>query len=690
MSDSSTYADFNKPVPVDLHPLDEDEIKAILSEEIANSIGTDDSEIGAQRAENLRYYRAELFGNEQEGRSKVVLSDVRDTVEWIMPSLMRMFAGGKQVVRYEPTGPEPEKEAAAQQATAYINHVFWKDNDGFMVLYDWMKTALIEKNAFVRCSYDERVEPKVETLRELNDDELGMLMDDAQLGVLAHTEYEKEIAGELIRLHDITFKRLEKVGGITIEGIPPEEFMIAERARKLDDTTPFCGIRKRMTFGDLMAMGFQAADLEDLPTDDSVEWSEAALERRPEQGGVPALGTTRADFASREIWVNDCVIRLDEDGDGYAELRRILCAGDEAVEMLSDDYANRNPISSICPMPMPYKFFGDCPADLVKDLQRIRSTLVRQMLDNLYLTNNTRLEVVEAAVEIDDLLNSRPGQIVRTTAPGMVNPIVTQPFGPMAFSMLEFTESMKENRTGVTRYNQGLDASSLNQTATGIMRIMSASQAKIELIARIFAVGMKSLFRNLLREMIEQPTKSRVVRLRGKWVTVDPSSWDADMDVNIEVGLGVGQATERLEHLTRLLELQGQLVERGFADYLVTPENFWNLAKKLCEAMGFDMPELFFQDPEGKKRPEPAPPVQVQVQELRNKVEQLKAQIDASRVQVDGAKEQGLQEFRLAELAANTETERMRIETEKETRLQVARIQAEATKARAADSKKEE
>lgn len=688
MSDSLGFGDLGgEPAGLStITELDQDEIQTILAEEISTAIGCDGSEIAEQRAESLRYYRAEKFGNEQEGRSQVVLSDVRDTVEWIMPSLMRMFSGGQVTVRYEPTGPEKERQEAAEQATAYINHVFEKENNGFMVLYEWFKTALIEKCGFVRCYYDERVEPKIESLRELNDEELVMLMDGEDVKLLEHTSYPDTTDPEGGELHDVTFKRIVRSGQIVVEGIPPEEFMIAERARTLDDKTPFCGIRKKMTISDLISLGFDPAEMEDLPDEDNPEWSMGALERRPEDGNVPGLDNDRTDIASRELWVNDCIIRIDEDGDGYAELRRILCVGSSSVQILTDHYVNRNTFSVLCPSPMPFKFFGDCPADLVKDLQRIRSTLVRQMLDNLYLTNNTRLEVVEAAVEIDDLLNSRPGQIVRTTAPGMINPIVTSPFGPMAFSMLEFSETMKENRTGVTRYNQGLDASTLNQTATGIMRIMSASQAKIDLIGRVFAkTGMLSLFRNMLREMIESPSKKRVVRLRGKWVPVDPASWDAEMDVTIEVGLGVGQATERLEHLQRLLDLQAQLVDKGFGDYLVTPENFWNLSKKLCEAMGFPIPELFFSDPEGKERPEQPPPVEVQVQQLRSKVEEMKLEVEGQQVSITAMKETGLQQFRMAELQTNAELEAKRIETDSTTRLQVAKIQADATKAKAAE-----
>jgi hypothetical protein len=688
VSDSLGFEDLGEEpaVPTTIEALEQDEIQAILGEEISTSIGCDGSEIAEQRAESLRYYRAEKFGNEQEGRSQVVLSDVRDTVEWIMPSLMRMFSGGQVTVRYEPTGPEPERQKAAEQATAYINHVFEKENNGFMVLYEWFKTALIEKCGFVRCYYDERVEPQIETLREVNDEELVMLMDGEEVELLEHSAYPDTTDPEGGELHDVTIKRVVRSGQIVVEGIPPEEFMIAERARTLDDRTPFCGIRKKMTISDLISLGFDPGEMEDLPDEDDPEWSMGALERRPEDGNVPGLESDRVDVASRELWVNDCIIRIDEDGDGYSELRRILCVGSSTVQILTDHYVNRNPFSVLCPSPMPFKFFGDCPADLVKDLQRIRSTLVRQMLDNLYLTNNTRLEVVEAAVEIDDLLNSRPGQIVRTTAPGMINPIVTSPFGPMAFSMLEFSETMKENRTGVTRYNQGLDASTLNQTATGIMRIMSASQAKIDLIGRVFAkTGILSLFKNMLREMIESPSKKRVVRLRGEWVPVDPASWDAEMDVTIEVGLGVGQATERLEHLQRLLDLQAQLVDKGFGDYLVTPENFWNLAKKLCEAMGFAIPELFFQDPEGKERPEQPPPVEVQVQQLRSQIDKMKLEVEGQQVSITAMKETGLQQFRMAELTANTQMEEKRIETDSTTRLQVAKIQADATKAKAAE-----
>ena len=583
-----------------IQPLDEDEVKSIVQDEIANAIGGMGDEVTAQRRKALQYYQGKPFGNEQEGRSSVVLTDVADTIEWILPSLMRIFLGSRDVARFLPN--QQEDEPMADQATEVINHYFRERMGGFMVLHDWFKTALLEKNGIVRAYFEEKIEPQEESYRGLDQQQVEMLLGDESVEPTQFSESEEQ------GLFDIRFVRRKKEGKLKVDGVPPEEFLMARRSATLDDCTPFCAQHKKVTISDLLAMGYDEGKVLDLPMDDSQEFSEGRTERLGDESSFPLNTAERADYASREVWLTHCYIRIDEDGDGFSEGRLITVAGSDQVEILDDQPINHNPFSSITPVPMPYKFFGLSIADLVMDLQLIRSTLLRQMLDNLYLINNARTVVEDGAVEIDDLLKVTPGGVIRAEHVDAVKPMVTAPFPPMAFDMLEYLETVKENRTGITKYNQGLDADSLNQTATGITKIMDAAHTRIELVARIFSeTGLKDLFVKLLKLFTQNPMKEETVRLRGKWVTYDPRNWNAEMDVEVEVGLGVGQANERIQQLQMILQLYQQLQQAGMGGQLVTEDHVYKTLTKLISAMGFKIPEDFFADP-SQNQPEPARP----------------------------------------------------------------------------------
>jgi hypothetical protein len=438
----------------DIRPLTEGEIKAVIQHEIEDALGGLGSQVSEERRKALRYYYGREFGNEVEGRSKVILTDVADTIEWIMPSLMRMFTGGQITGRFIPRSPADE--AAAEQATEYINKVFRDEQRGFQVLHDWFKDALLEKNGIVKTYFEERFEPKVETYKGLSQEGIAMLLQDGRLEPIAFEERADGFtrrdpeSGQEYRVptYDIVTRQRIPVGCIKIDLVPPEEFLIARRTIELNDATAFTGHRKKMTVSDLIALGYPRDIVENLPSDDTPEYSQGRTERLSEDETFPVTTAERTDPASREIWVTECYVRIDEDGDGYAELRKITVVGEQSVTLLDDQEINWQPFSALTPIPMPHKFFGLSIADQVSDLQLIRSTLLRQMLDNMYLVNNGRYEVVEGAVEIDDLLTSRPGGVVRVTAPGMVNPLPTTPFNQTVYQLMDFLENVRQMRTG--------------------------------------------------------------------------------------------------------------------------------------------------------------------------------------------------------------------------------------------------
>ena len=655
----------------DITPLTEGEIKSIIQREIEDSLGGLGSQVSEERRKALRFYYGRDFGNEVEGRSKVILTDVADTIEWIMPSLMRMFTGGQITARY--IARRPDQEEAAEQATEYINKVFRDEQRGFQVLHDWFKDALLEKNGIVKTYYEERLEPKLETYRGLTQEGVGMLLQDGRLEPIAFEETQKNIGTDpqtgqpaMGQFFDLVVRQRISVGEIKIDLVPPEEFLIARRTIELNDRTAFTAHRKKVTVSDLIAFGYPRDIVENLPSDDTPEYSQGRTERLSEDETFPVTTAERTDPASREVWTTECYLRIDEDGDGYAELRKVTVVGEQSITILDDEEINWQPFSSLTPIPMPHKFFGLSIADQVSDLQLIRSTLLRQMLDNMYLVNNGRYEVVEGAVEIDDLLTSRPGGVVRVTAPGMVNPLPTTPFNQSVYTLMDFLENVRQMRTGAGMQNQGLDASTFrNQTATGVSQVMSAAYARVEMIARVFAeTGVKDLFKKLLRVMIESPVKDRVIKLRGKWVDVDPSLWNADMDVEVQVGLGVGQAGERINYLMQMLQVQEQAVIAGLSN-VVTPDNIYRSGLMMAESMQLPNPELYFTDPNGKAPPPPSPDGkdQVKMAETKRRSEDNAKQLalDANKLQVEMAAAKAMAEFRVYEMKEKMELERERI-----------------------------
>jgi hypothetical protein len=588
--------------------MDENTLKGLLSAEIDDALAYIAGSVGPQRRKALDYYLGEPFGNEVEGRSRVVSTDVADTIEWILPSLLKVFTAGDEVVRFEPTGPEDEE--AARQATDYVNWIFQRDNAGFLILYTLFKDALLQKNGVAKIWWEESEEATRQTYLAKSFEEMQLVLADPEVEPIEHSERPGlgVVAGPdgmpveaPTVLHDFTVKRTKQRGAVRVVAVPPEELLIARRARSIEEAS-FVSHRVRRTVSELVAQGHDRALVERL-ADAGEEAADEEIAARAAHDGDDLLADTGLNPAMREVWVTECYIRVDWDGDGIAERRKVTVA-DGAREILDNEPVDAVPFVSLTPIVMPHRFFGLSVADLVMDLQLIKSTILRQILDNLYLSNNGR-HVVSDQVNLDDMLTARPGGIIRLRngalpSQGHVLPLDTPLVAAQAFPMLDYVDTVRENRTGVTRYNQGIDADALNKTASGISQIMSAAQQRLELIARVFAeTGIKDLFRKVLELVCKRQNAPRILRLRNKWVAMDPREWDAGMDMSINVGLGTGNKDQMLAHLQTLLDIQRQAIElQGGADGpIVTLPNVYNTLAKLVENAGLKSADAFFTDP---------------------------------------------------------------------------------------------
>lgn len=691
--------------------IDHDQLVGIIEQQVAQAIGHENGQLSFDRAREFAYYYGLPFGNEVEGESQVISTDVADTVEGILPSILRIFTASDDAVRFDPNGPEDEEQAAQQ--TEVANYIFYRQNNGFLVLYEWFKDALIQKNGVVKYWWEDAKDRAKESYEGLTDGEYQMLLSGDGLAEIQEDKHEtypdeqeaqkraqqlqmlQQVAQQDPRalimlqqlmaqppamLHDVSVTIIRDVSKLCIQCIPPEEFGISAKHPCVSiQDTPFCYHRGRRTISELREDGCPEHLLTNIAADDRVDVSPESLVRNRFMDQQWPSVINPPDPSMREVWVTECFIRIDTDGDGVAELRHIIMPGREIWIDEETDHIN---FAALTPIIMPHRWVGRGVAELVMDVQFQKSTLLRQQFNNLYLTNNPQKAVLSTSggivhANLDDLLTSRPGGILREYMPNAIRHIETPFVAAASFPMIEYLDGVKENRTGLTRYNQGTDADSLNKTARGISLIQSAGQQRLDLIARIFAeTGVKDLMKGIVYMMSKYNTKPLTLKLRNKWVNVNPREWKTMLNMTINVGLGTGNRDVQLAHLMQMHEKQVELMQTG-RGYMVSDENIWNLYKKTTEAMGFKHPELFISDPEKipaeAKKPPPDPTIvkaQMDAQEGQAKLQHAtqKEQLDAKVARYQADVTAATNKY-IAELKAQTDRdlEQMRIRAQAET-----------------------
>ena len=636
--------------------MDTSKLKAILDSEIWSALGFIQSETTAERQQALEYYLRRPYGNEVEGKSQVVTGEVAESVDGALPQLIRIFTSSENIVQFEPV--KEGDEALADQATTYVNHVFYKDNDGFSVLHNWFKDALLEKVGVVKVYWDDETNITKETYKGLTDDELALIMQDPEVEIIS-IDTKDNIDENLnpnshIPTHDVKLRKTIRNGTVRVENVPPEEFIISKRARNIQESS-FCAHRKMMTRSELIAMGFDPKVVEGLATGNALEFSPERIARYTR--GEQPTDMMSQDHSMQLCEVYECYIKVDYNNDGVAELRKIVYA---SSEILSDEDCDYIPFHSICPLPIPHKFFGNSLADRTMDLQLIKSTITRQMLDNLYLTNNYRVGAVEGQVNLDDLLTSTAGGVVRIKNPTALVPLTVQSNAAQSFPMLEYLDNVQAKRTGVSDTQQGLDPNVLqNTTATAVSTMSSAANGKLELIARIFAeTGVKSLFQSIFRLLCKYQKQERTIRITGKYIPFNPREWSEEYGISINVGLGNGSRTDQLSTLQMILGKQEQIISQyGLSNPLVNIKQYRDTLARFVHMAGFKdasgfMNEISPEQAQALSQPQPPQPdsnvqatqilaqVEREKAQLRAQTEQAKLDLERQQMELDNARKQ--------------------------------------------------
>jgi len=671
--------------------MNENALKAQLEAEIDGAIGYLQTETTEQRTRALEYYLRYPFGNEVEGRSQIVTGEVAEVIDGALPQLIRIFTASDDVVRFEPVGPGDEPKA--KQATDYANWVFYKDNRGFAIMHDWFKDALLEKVGIVKAYWDDSFDVIKESYQNLSDEELAMLMSDGTREIIAQETVSTSILDAMgnpaigldgIPLmqtsHSVQTRRKNKIGQVKIVNVPPEEFLISKNARTIQDS-PFTAHRRLIPRSDLVAMGFPSEEVQNLPTYDDLSFSPERVARFSE--GEQPSDQESYDPSMQDVEVYECYVRADMDNDGIAELVQVWYAGSKILEMSETDYI---PFHSICPVPVPHKFYGLSLADKTMDIQLQKSTITRQMLDNLYLTNNARVGAVEGQVNLDDLSTMTPGGIVRMKNPNAVVPMAVQPVAQQAFPMLEYLDQVQAKRTGVSDASQGLDPNILqNVTATAVAAFQNASSGKLELIARIFAeTGLKTLFKGILHLLCKYQDKPRLIRMRGEYVPMDPRMWSNQYDVTISVGLGTGNRQEQMAMLAMILDKQERILQQfGPANPLVSVAQYRDTLGRMIEAAGFKDSATFFKPitPQIDEALSNPPPQQQQIDPaIQAMMMQAQAQVEIDRqkavADLQARREKAAAEIQLAREKAAAELQLKQQEFEAEVQLKAAKLGA--------------
>jgi hypothetical protein len=620
----------------------------------------------------LNYYYGRPLGNEIENRSQVVLPELRDTVEWIIPQLMRVFASSKHIVRFEPETAHDVEQA--QLETAYVNHVLMQDNNGFFLLHDFFKDTLLLRASYVKVYWEDEDKTQVERYTGITEQELPLVLhenDQSSIEVLEQREHKIQVpeGGQPVSVFDLKVRRTTKGGRVCVECVPCEEIRVSPSVRgSLDEKSNFTQHKTNKTRSDLVVEGYDK-DLVYAAQKGTPDWLNIdALARNEVTDQMQITDGDTPDLSMQEVEVRENIMRVDFDGDGIAELRRVVVIGDQIAD---NEEIEEHPIASGTAIRMPHRHLGMSLYDLLADLQLMKTTLFRQGFDNLAQANNGRLAIDWRTVNTDDLLTSRPGGVVRTSGPpseSIMNLQIQSNLVEQVIPAMEYLDQLREMRTGVGRDTMGLDMDVLQDvTKGGQLAGMAAAGLKVELMARMLAEGVKDICQRIhgaLRRHQNQPVQ---FQLSGQWAQVNPSEWGKRSKITPVVGLGSGSRTEARANIMQLAAMQEKLAPLG----LVGPQQAYETFKVGCDVLGYDSPERFAMDPK-------SPEYQQHMQQMQGQQQQAPqvqaAQIRAKTEQEKLSAQQQMEKMRLAG--------ELKIEEERHSaELQHAAIQAQSDRA---------
>ena len=604
------------------------ELLSIIEGYREDSLGANDGDLSDQRADALDHYHARPYGDEKQNRSQIVSKDLSETVDWIMPAIMKVFLQSGNIAEF--TADSAQTEDATQQESDYVNYVIMQENEGFLVLHDAIKDSLILKNGYFKHYWHEEEKITEEEFEGLTPQELLMismqLEQKGEIKVKSQKEIPMEVPEgmdipedmELPSTYDVVFEIKTMVSRCIIEAVPPEEIRVSKRCRGSLQESYFTEHVTRKTRSELIEMGMDADFVGDLASYDAGDNDDQTLSRDSVVDESDGHLGVKFDRSMDEIEFCEAYVMVDYDGDGIAELRKVVTVATKLPD--GDEWNERIeavPMTGMVPKRIPHRHVGESLDDELEDLQRIKTVLTRAMLDNAYLNSNQEW-LVNERVNLNDFLRSTPGGLKRVKGEGDVGmSAVPVPFSPIIDQLLpaiNYIDGVKGNRTGVDKSTTMIDPDILKQSTEGAIQAnMQQASQKVEMITRLLAeTGIKELVLQVQKILRNHQTEPKSANIRGKFEQVTPSQWPERTQARVKVGIGTGTESEKQAKLAFLSQEQVKLREAG----LVMPPQMYNLFEDQAKALGFDMPERYAIDPkspeykqmEQQRAQQPPPP----------------------------------------------------------------------------------
>jgi hypothetical protein len=598
--------------------MDDSTLVSIIRSHRASALGNEDGDLSDERATALNHYHGRPYGNEVEGRSQVVSRDLSEAVDWAMPALMRLFVQSGSLGDFDPLGPEDE--ALAKQESDYVNQVMMRDNPGFMILHDAIKDTLLLKNGYVKHWWEETEKVREAEYSGLTMDEITMMLgkikrDGSEVEVVGQDSrmvslpgmsgmpqmpmnaVQQIMAPQAVEVFDIRLKIKSKAGKAVWMAVPSEEVRVSKRCRGSLQDSPFTEHVTKKTRSDLIEMGMSSDFVYSLPSQNERDTQTQSLARDSTDDESETLGQSVGDRSMDELEFCESYVMVDYDGDGVAELRKVVTVadkippGDEWNEPIA-----AVPLTSFVAKRVPHRHIGESLDDELSDLQEIMTVLKRQLLDNIYRINNAEIVINESA-NLRDFMTSTPGGVkrIKGEAPvqGAFAPIVPSPIIGQLLPVLDFFEKGKQSRSGIS-FMTDMDPDVLqNSTKGAVLESFNKASQKLEMMARLLAEGVKEAVLQVHAILLRNQDKARMVQLRGKWVEVNPQEWQERTDLTVKVGLGTGNEQEKQQKLQMLTGLQGQLLQAVVGAPPAVYQRMYAMFDDVANALGFESPEKY-------------------------------------------------------------------------------------------------
>lgn len=642
--------------------LSDEDILAIVSSELSSASGASENDaIQAGRQKALAAYLGDK-GNVVEGRSSVVSTDVADAIEWIMPEVMKAFTQNNEVVTFDPVGPDDRRQA--QIESRYVYDILMKDNEGFIALHEFFKDALLQKNGFFKIWYENEPCVTVENYTGLNPLEFGMLQQDPELEIIGMTERTHSDEHGTMQVYDVNVKRTRHTGKIRIKCIAPDDM----RINRMHDSVclkdaRFIAHAMTMTKSDLIEAGFDKEIVDSLPTE-SEEFRESKNYRFSMQGeNVAPYGGSSKDPSMYTYDVSECYMRMDLDGDGIAERVKITVAGfDNPTHILDIEEVEEWPFVSATAILMSHKLFGLSVYDRLKEIQEQKTAIWRNILDNMYLKNNQRTIAVEGMVNLDDLLISRPGGIIRAKRTDAVAPYVTPDLGSDVYRMVDYLDQVRAGRVGVSPEGSIADQSIGDAVGSeGVERLLTQKEELVGLMVRVFAeTGIKPLMQMIRRLLMKHIDATVDYEYHDEWIQVAPKNWFQRNRTTVRVGTGSGNRQQQASALTAVLGYQEKLLANP-GQALVTEANVFTALDDLAKVSGMPGAGAYFLDPDSPAGKENKQRVAANMQQQQQKELQEAQMLAQTNAKIAEA-EQGKAQAALANVKLTAENKQLQMQ----------------------------